>query len=163
MKRLILMRHAKSDWRFDQPDHDRPLNPRGIRSARALGDWLRAQGHVPDSALVSTSLRTRETWGLLGLDQPARFEPTLYHAEPAAMLALLAGANGDKVLLLGHNPGIAALAQALVTAPPDDPRFADYPTGATTVMALDIAEWRQITPGMATVQDFVIPRALLGE
>ena len=59
MRRLVLMRHAKSSW--GDPgldDHDRPLNKRGKRSAEALGDWLRAQTIVVDEALVSSSART---------------------------------------------------------------------------------------------------------
>ena len=62
-RRLILTRHAKSDW--DDPmldDHDRPLNKRGQRSAAELGEWLHSRGYEPDEVLCSTALRTRETW-----------------------------------------------------------------------------------------------------
>ena len=51
MKRLILMRHAKSDWSTGGADHQRPLNKRGRNSAKALGDWLRAQGVNINEAL----------------------------------------------------------------------------------------------------------------
>ena len=60
-RRLILMRHAKSSW--DNPfaeDHQRPLNGRGKRSAKAIGEWLRAQGYLPDQILSSSATRTRE-------------------------------------------------------------------------------------------------------
>jgi len=50
MKTLVLMRHAKSNWSGDLSDFDRPLNERGIRSARALGNWLRVNDLLPDFA-----------------------------------------------------------------------------------------------------------------
>ena len=62
-RRLILTRHAKSDW--DDPllaDHDRPLNARGRRSARLLGDWLASRGYEPEEVLCSTAARCRQTW-----------------------------------------------------------------------------------------------------
>ena len=71
---LILMRHGKSAW--DDPnlaDHDRPLNDRGRASARSMGDWLRARGHVPDRAVSSSSTRTGQTFAGLGLDVPVSF------------------------------------------------------------------------------------------
>ena len=59
MLRLILMRHAKSDWsHLDLSDHDRPLNNRGKASAAALGDWLRVKSYLPDQVLSSTAART---------------------------------------------------------------------------------------------------------
>ena len=66
--RLILMRHTKSSW--DDPwqgDHARRLNGRGRRSAEALGNWLRAKGHLPDVALSSDAVRTQETFAGLAL------------------------------------------------------------------------------------------------
>lgn len=73
MKRLILMRHAKSSWADPgQPDHDRPLNDRGIDAAARVGKWLRARGYRPDQALVSTVARAQQTWAGVAeaLDHP---------------------------------------------------------------------------------------------
>ncbi len=157
---LILMRHAKSSW--DSPgqrDHARPLNARGRRSAKAMGDWLREVGQVPDQILCSSAARTRETCALLGFDVAADFMDALYHAEPDAMLQALRGATGERVLMIGHNPGIAELAQDLVTAPPAHPRFFDYPTCATLIVTFDAQGWSGVTRG--TVQDFMVPRDLL--
>lgn len=163
MKRLVLMRHAKSDWAAGQPDHDRPLNPRGRRSAEALGDWLRAKNFLPDGALCSTATRTRETLAGLKLDGPARFEKRLYHAGPVAMLLCLQEAQGDTVILIGHNPGIAAFAEELMSTPPRHPRFDDYPTGATLVAEFDIDHWAALAPGTGRAAAFVIPRELLAD
>lgn len=163
MKRLILMRHAKSDWSSGGADHQRPLNKRGRKSATALGDWLRAQGLAPDQALCSSAIRTRETLALLETGATAHFEDRLYHAGPVAMLRCLTDAEGDTVIVLGHNPGIAAFADELMAEPPRHPRFADYPTGATLVAEFEIDDWAQLQPGTGRAVAFVIPRELLEE
>ena len=101
--RLILTRHAKSSW--DDPtqaDHDRPLNDRGRRSARELGDWLASRGYHPEEVLCSTAERTRETWdgvamACLEVRPHLRFEPGLYHASPEKMLTMLRTASAPTV------------------------------------------------------------------
>ena len=66
MKRLYLLRHAKSDWADpDRVDADRPLSPRGRRAAPALGRYMRREGLIPAFALSSTARRAEETWELL--------------------------------------------------------------------------------------------------
>ncbi|MBY6159880.1 histidine phosphatase family protein [Mameliella alba] len=160
MKHLILMRHAKSDWSHDLPDHDRPLNKRGRRAAPAIGAWLRAGGHLPDEILCSTSARTRETLTRLNLPAPARFEADLYHAAPDTMLDILRTARGESVMMIGHNPGIAAFAQMMLATPPEHPRFAAYPTCATLVAAFDIGDWSDLRPHSGRATSFVVPRDL---
>lgn len=159
--RLILMRHAKSDWSsFATRDHDRPLNARGARSARAMGDWMRGHGYLPDRTLCSTATRTRETLAGLQIDAPVSYEKALYHASPDTMLHVLRGATGNTVLMIGHNPGIAELAEMLVRTPPHHPRFFDYPTCATLVADFDASDWTQVSPGGGNPVDFVVPREL---
>ena len=161
MKRLILMRHAKSDWADPSlPDHDRPLNKRGRRAATALGHWLRAAGLHPDQALCSSAARTQETCARLALPFDPERHPALYLAEAPDMLRTLRAAQGDTVLMIGHNPGIAELAAHLVATPPAHGRFEDYPTGATLVAEFDIDTWRDLQPGTGRAQHFVIPREL---
>lgn len=160
MKQLILTRHAKSDWGGGLPDHERPLNARGRRAAAIIGDWLRDKGYLPDAVLCSSATRTRETLALMQMDAPARFDDALYHAAPQTMLTVLQGAEGDCVLLLGHNPGIGLLAAALVSAPPDHPRFDDYPTAATLVVRFDIDTWKDLALHSGEVADFIVPRDL---
>jgi phosphohistidine phosphatase len=160
MKYLMLMRHAKSDWSFDRADHDRPLNPRGRQAAPALGAWLRSTGHLPDQVLCSTAARTRETLDLLQLQSRACFERALYLAPPDQMLGILRAARGDRVLMLGHNPGIGQLAQDLLATAPDHPRFAAYPTGATLVVRFAVDTWADVLPGSGEHIDFVVPREL---
>lgn len=162
MKRLILMRHAKSDWSSGGADHDRPLNARGRTSAEALGDWLRTQALVPDEVLCSTATRTGETLHRLGLPEgiDTRFTRDLYLAAHTDILRALQQATGDCVLVVGHNPGISIVAAHIVGAAPDHPRFDDYPTGATLVADFDITDWQDAGWGQANARHFVVPRDL---
>lgn len=163
MKTLILMRHGKSSWGDPTlDDHDRSLNERGIASAKALGNWLREENHIPDTALVSTALRTRETFAGLALKIEPSFHRGLYLAEPDVMLGALRKAAGDTVLMIGHNPGIGWLAQDLVADPPAHPRFDDYPTGATLIARFAVDDWAKVTPGTGACVVFIVPRDLIG-
>lgn len=159
---LILMRHAKSSWGDPTlDDHDRPLNKRGRASAKAMGRWLRNSGYVPDAAVSSSSERTGQTFLHLDLDIPVRFTQGLYHAGPAMMLDILREQTKETVLMLGHNPGIADFAHRLVEAPLPHPRFADYPTCATTVIRFDTDSWNDIGWHTGQPIDFAIPREVM--
>lgn len=164
-KTLILIRHAKSDW--DDPlldDHDRPLNPRGHASAPRIGKWLSAQGVIPDTVLCSSALRTRETWNgiVTHLSTPpeATVVQSLYHASPDHILTKIQRASGDTVAVIGHNPGIGALAWALAAPRPKHPRFGLYPTGATLILDCSIRSWSECIPGETHTRAFMTPRDL---
>ncbi|MEI4488031.1 histidine phosphatase family protein [Frigidibacter sp. MR17.14] len=156
--RLILTRHAKSDWGTPGlDDHDRALKGRGRRAAAELGAWLAERGDPPAEVLCSTALRTRQTWEETGLEGTPRFVPALYHAAPEAMLAELRGATAPVVMMLGHNPGIAAFAEGMVASPPDDPEFFAYPTCATLVAEFDAATWAEVRPRTGRALGFFTP------
>lgn len=162
---LILTRHAKSDWGDgDLDDHDRPLNPRGRTDAPRIGRWLRAAGHVPDQALVSSARRAQETWQGIApeLGDAVAMEtcPDLYHAAPETMLARLHRATGTTVIMIGHNPGIGTFAHRILVAPVTHPAFADYPTAATLVVRFDAPDWRGVTWRTGEAMGFVAPRDL---
>ncbi|MBU2957434.1 histidine phosphatase family protein [Paracoccus sp. 1_MG-2023] len=160
-RRLILTRHAKSAW--DDPtldDQDRPLNERGRRSARALGDWMASRGYEPEEVLCSTAMRTRQTWEVvsgapLEVRPVMRFEDSLYHAGPDRMLAVLRTATQPTVMMLGHNPGISEFAAMLPARAPLDPEFRSYPTAATLVVDFEIDSWADVEPGKGSVMDFI--------
>ncbi|MDU9005907.1 SixA phosphatase family protein [Sedimentitalea todarodis] len=159
---LILMRHTKSSWDdYTLADHDRRLNKRGQRSAKALGEWLSDKPWQTDQALVSTATRTRETFAGLGLSLDAEFTRTLYHADAAELQLVLETAVGATVLMIGHNPGISEFAQDMAATAPKHPRFSDFPTGATVVMEFDIQGWDDVETRTGRVLDFVVPRELL--
>lgn len=162
---LILIRHAKSDWNdAGLEDHDRPLNPRGRRSAPRIGAWLAARGHVPDAVLCSTARRTRETWDGIAAQLPAPPEPVytrgLYHASPPDMLSVIADSEAHGLAVIGHNPGIGSLAWSLCASPPGHPKFGLYPTGATLVLGFDVPHWAEVTPGTGRALGFAVPREL---
>lgn len=161
MKRLIAMRHAKSDWASGSlGDHDRPLSARGRRAATALGEWLRAEDLLPDLVLCSSARRTSETLELLALpgETQVRHTRDLYLADPGRILQLLRKAEGETILILGHNPGIAAFAESVLDSVPEYPKFLRYPTGATLVADVDIATWADMDWGIASADRFIVPR-----
>ncbi|MGR3617010.1 MAG: SixA phosphatase family protein [Paracoccaceae bacterium] len=160
--RLILTRHTKSAWDAPTPsDHARPLNKRGRKSAFAIGNWLRERGYLPDQVISSPSQRTRETHELMKLDAPGIFAERLYLGPSGIMFDVLTEAEHPVILMIGHNPGIAAFAHSLAKRPPGHPRFDDYPTGATLVLDFDISSWSELTWGSGEPVDFVVPRDLL--
>ena len=168
MKILILLRHAKSDWdNGAATDHERPLNKRGRASAPRIGQYLAGAGYSPDQILLSDAARTVETWDRMAHHFPDAPPPTLhrdlYLAPPAAMLARASSATGKTVLMVGHNPGIGELAEALAATAPPHPRFFDYPTCATTVFRFDTLQtWKDLPERLASGQvlDFITPRDL---
>lgn len=161
MKRLILMRHAKSDWSLGTADQDRPLNSRGRRSAEAVGLWMRDMGYAPEEVLCSSAARTRETLDRLALKKaPTSYQKAMYLAEADKLLDILRKATGDSVLMLAHNPGIGDFAHVLVAEGADHPRWNDYPTCATMIADFDIDDWSALTPGTGTLVDFVVGRDL---
>lgn len=158
-QRLILIRHAKSSW--DDPyddDHARVLNKRGRASAQAIGTWLVERGYVPEVLLCSDAARTRETAALALPETTPVLSHQLYHASPDTILALVKKQTARTVAVIGHNPGLGLLANALVKEAPEHRRFSDYPTCATTV--IDFAD--AVAPQAGTCTDFVVPRDLIG-
>lgn len=139
--RLILMRHAKSDWLSGAgDDFQRPLAERGVRDACAMGRWMAAADLLPARILCSPARRTRETLACLsdgaGVDLAARTEwvDALYHSALGVLLDVLAGAaECPDLMLLGHNPGLEELLNYLAGGGADgfDKTF---PTGAVYVL-----------------------------
>lgn len=163
--RLLLIRHAKSDW--DDPalaDHDRPLNKRGRRDAPRMGAWIVRSGHVPELVICSDAARTRETLDLMLGEWPSRpqivHRHALYHAAPEDMLDLLHGVQATCVALVGHNPGMGQLAGRLARAAPDHPRWPDYPTCAVAVLSFAGADWSELGDGQGEVLGFAVPSDL---
>ncbi|MEO1537657.1 MAG: histidine phosphatase family protein [Pseudomonadota bacterium] len=164
---LILMRHAKSSW--DDPEEDdfnRPLNGRGRKSAPAIGEWLARRGYLPDVVLVSGARRTVETWERMArvLPETAAMQsaPALYLAEPKVILGVLRAQTAPTIMMIGHNPGFGLLALALAKTSPKHSKFAQYPTGATTVFEFEAKTWQEVEPRNGDVVDFAVPRELLG-
>ena len=140
-RRLILLRHAKSDWP-DVPDRDRPLAKRGRRDAPRIGRWLDEHGYQPDVVVVSDAARTRQTWDLvapeLGGSPAVHFEPRAYAASALTLLYLAQElpARYRTALLIGHNPGLSELATSLA-GPPESTTAAGPPESTTAAGPLE--------------------------
>jgi phosphohistidine phosphatase len=170
MRKLFLLRHAKSSRDgIGVDDFDRPLNGRGKADARRMGLHMEAAGIRPGLALVSSAVRTKATWDLVephleGV--PAALEEELYLAGKSRLLARLRKVDDhiEAVLLIGHNPGIERLAQALVDRHGDAGALArlaeKYPTGALAEIDLDIARWGELEDGRGRLTAFTCPKRL---
>jgi len=114
VKRLLILRHAKSSWSSDAiDDWHRPLNPRGERDAPGAGAWLVEHSRVPDLIITSDAVRARATAEaaarVAGYPLSITVEPALYHAGPDDIIAVLNGigdADVHTVMIVGHNPGL---------------------------------------------------------
>jgi phosphohistidine phosphatase len=166
MRRLILLRHAKSDRPAGVADRERPLNARGRRAAPAVGGHLAKEGFRPDLALVSTAQRTRETWEAMaaGLGDPeTRWQPEIYEAPAERILAVIRSApdTAGTVIVVGHNPGLGDLASDLAGEGPREARTRlalEFPTAAYAVIDFDTARWAEIASRRGRLERFVRPR-----
>lgn len=167
MKRLYLLRHAKSSWKATGlADHDRPLAGRGRRAAKAIARHLQEQGIEPELILCSTARRARET---LDRIQPAlgtatiRVECDLYAASADALLEQLRSVPDavESVMLIGHNPGLPELALDLARRSHTVRELeAKFPTAALATLALHVASWHELDRDTAQLVGLVRPRDL---
>jgi phosphohistidine phosphatase len=172
VKRVLLLRHAKSSWSDPElPDRKRPLARRGVRDAKRLA---RSFARAPldfdlDLVLCSPATRARQTWEIVGRKlapaQGTRIVPELYMPTRDGVLDVLRELPDDvnNVLLVGHNPAFEAVALALARhgEPELVHRVAEkFPTACLCVLALDIESFRAIAEAEARLERFVTPREL---
>jgi phosphohistidine phosphatase len=167
VKRLGLLRHAKSDWDdMSLRDFDRGLNARGRKGAALMGEHIRQQGGAWDLVLASPAERVKRTFEASGLDIPVQFEEAAYLADSPTLIQLLSACNddADAVLLMAHNPGLQELALDLVAPDAEDELFREvlqkYPTAAFAVLELDIDHWADLSNGCGRLVHFARPRDL---
>jgi phosphohistidine phosphatase len=171
MVTLSLLRHAKSSW--DDPrldDHERPLAKRGVKDAPKVGAYIAEHDLRPDLVLCSGALRTRATLALIlaewsGELPEAIYDDELYLAPPSALLARLQAVDDDAphLLMIGHNPGMHALALEL-TGAGDRKLIAalakGFPTATLAVLSFDVDHWSQVRAAGGRLRHFVVPRTL---
>ena len=170
MKTLTLLRHAKSSW--DDPaarDFDRPLNRRGRKAARAMGKAMRDRGIAFDHILASPAARVVGTLedlaeGYGGPIEPA-FDDRVYMATAATLLKLVQGADdrAERLLVVGHNPGMEALALSLTRDDDNALRSemsAKYPTATLAEISLPVDHWCDVALGTGQLARFIRPRDL---
>ena len=157
---LVVMRHAKAE-QAAPTDYERPLAERGHRDSAVVGAWLAERGFTPDHALVSGALRTRETWehtrrgaGEAWSASEASYDRGLYAADADTALDLVRMVDDvhERVVVIGHNPTVAYLAQLLDDGEGDADAANElamgFPTSATAVFSYD-GSWSDLAPGGA--------------
>ena len=165
-RRLVLVRHAQA---ADAPvDADRPLTGLGARRAAAIGSWLRQSGLLPGHVLVSPARRAAQTWEQASRELPqaptSTVDGRIYDNTVEAVLAAVHDAPADAGLLVvvGHNPSIGELADALDDGSGDPVAQrevgAGFPTGGVAVFTLG-APFTDLEPGTARLDQFTVPGA----
>ncbi|MCL4552667.1 MAG: phosphohistidine phosphatase SixA [Candidatus Marsarchaeota archaeon] len=167
MRYLYLLRHAKSLWSDAAVvDFDRPLSDRGQRDAKKMSAYLKRSGVQLDLVLCSSSRRTTETFQAiapaLGPAKAVMIEDALYTFDVNHILQRLSEVTADtkSVMVIGHNPGIQALA-VLLTRPSSlkSQISLKYPTAALTVVTLDNKSWDLSEP-LISRTEFIAPTDL---
>ena|SRR5437868_4262901 len=170
MKRLSILRHAKSSWDdAGLDDFNRPLNERGWKSARLIGRELERRRLRFDVVLASTAARVRETidgvQDKFDFAAPIRFEPSIYEAGEATLLELVRSLPDDirAPLIVGHNPGLERLVSGLTR---DDDKglrrrvAGKFPTAALAILELPAKRWAEVEPGSGEVVELILPKQL---
>lgn len=171
MKSLTLLRHAKSGW--DDPvarDFDRPLNPKGQRAATLIGRHLKTLGLQFDHVIASPAIRVVETLDHLGkgYGQPITpvWERRIYLASAATLLDLIGALapTANRVLMVGHNPGLEDLALMLASEDAGNPARAEieakFPTASVAELTFDGDDWAAVAAGTGMLIRFIRPRDL---
>jgi phosphohistidine phosphatase len=162
MKTLLLMRHGKSSWKETKvKDHERPLNKRGQKSVPRMGELIKEAELVPQVILSSSAVRARQTAELLapacGFTGEVQYFDSLYMAEPEAVIKRLRKLPDDveRVLVIGHNPGLEALVQMLSR------RIESLPTASIAYFSLPIDTWKDFKKDIeAETMDIWRPKEL---
>ena len=170
---LMLLRHAKSDW--GDPgldDHDRPLAPRGVAAARAMGVAIAQRSLTPGRVLCSSALRAQQTWHLASQAfdplPPMETVETLYDfGDGEAVLDVIhqRGGTEPRLMLVCHNPAIESLAHRLTGTGEKRLRHRmreKFPTAALAIVAFESATWAGIREANGTLVEFLRPRDIGG-
>jgi len=178
MKKLLIMRHAKSSRKdAATSDFDRPLNKQGKHDAQRIGEWLVEQILIPDLIVSSAAKRAKSTAkrvaGAFRTDVAIRFTESLYLAPSSVYLNVLSelsyeenddtqsdGSQFNCVLIIGHNPGAGHLLFDLTG------EIREMPTAALAILELPIESWGELTAlspssgRSATLKTYVQPKDL---
>lgn len=167
MRQLAVLRHAKSSWADPgMDDFDRPLNDRGRKAARQIGEAIRERGHKFDLILASPAARVRQTLDGVGdVGVEARFEPSIYLAGMDQLVSLVREVEPKvrSLMLVGHNPGLERLLAMISREDEYGLRRrveGKYPTGALAVVQLDVKSWAEVQPECGEIVELILPREL---
>lgn len=161
MKKLYLLRHAKSSWdNASLSDFDRPLNDRGERTAPFMGKFMQKTGLEPALILSSPARRAKQTAKLVkkagGFSCELRFNDKIYEASSRTLLQVVSevdSADGS-LMLVGHNPGMEGFIRLLTG------ELEPMPTAALAVIELNINTWDKINDGCGKLKNVLRPKEL---
>ncbi|GBD91235.1 phosphoserine phosphatase 1 [bacterium BMS3Abin04] len=164
MKKLFLIRHAKSSWKDNGlADFDRPLNKRGKRDAPFMGKILKEEGIKPDLIITSPAKRTCTTARVLArkLDYPKEkinSDETVYEASPGELIKLVNAipSEHEVVMLIGHNPGLTQLSNLLTGK-----YLENIPTTGIVEINFNVNSWEEITVNTGKLKSFEYPKKYL--
>jgi phosphohistidine phosphatase len=173
MRRLMLLRHAKSDWSAPGArDQDRPLSTRGRETAPKMGTYMARHGLVPDLIVASPATRVTETLALAlpaFTKQPKTLpDARIYETDADELLTVIKETprSVHSLLLAGHNPSLAELASLLMASGDVETRqrmIEKFPTAALAVIDFPLDDWSRIHPKSGRLDRFVLPKALDSE
>ena len=161
MKKLYLVRHAKSSWKYPKlDDFERPLNKRGRENAPFMGTVLKKRGIRPDLILSSPANRAAMTARIIAdrinypLDDIIYLE-SIYRADEENLFQIIKQMDGgiERLMLVGHNPGITALANTLGNDP-----VSNVPTSGIYSVRLKISSWKKIRGRQGKTDFFDYPK-----
>jgi phosphohistidine phosphatase len=161
MKRLTLLRHAKSSWKDPElADFDRPLNKRGKRDAPLMGERLAGRDQRPELIISSPARRARKTAKLIAReleipDDRLILAMEIYEAEPETLLKVVRGLDDrwEHVLLIGHNPGLTELGNLLADCGMDN-----IPTCGVLCLDFDAENWKSLGAKSGTLIFYDTPK-----
>jgi phosphohistidine phosphatase len=170
MRRLLLLRHAKSERSIPgTSDRERGLIERGCNDACKIGAYMATHALIPDRVLLSPVTRTQETWKFAA----KAFKPApgagmvekLYDATPHCILAVIKDipANVHTALIIGHNPGLHELAVMLIASGDLEARESLHeklPTCGLVIIDFAFDDWKRLQPCSGRLERFVTPKAL---
>lgn len=169
MRRLLLLRHAKSDRPAGVADPDRPLNERGVAASHLMGSYAARHNLIPDRVLCSTSRRTRETLAGMAPQWPSAvdviYDERLYASSPKTILAIVREQDAaiETLMVVGHNPELPAVAEILIAS--GDVALRErlrekFPTCALAAIDFAATAWSRIHEHSGRLDRYVTPRSI---
>ena len=159
MKRLYLLRHAKSSWDdASLADFDRPLNDRGRSAAPFMGELIATRGLRPDIIVSSPAIRAMQTAQLVkeasGFDIPLNYDERIYEASPQTLRSVISQLPDDlgAALVVGHNPGMEGIIRYLTG------ELQPMPTAALASIKLAVDRWAAVDDGVGTLEFVIRPK-----
>lgn len=164
MKKLFVVRHAKSSWDYPElSDFDRPLNKRGKNNAPEMGKRLALKGVLPELLISSPAKRAAATAKRIALEigynvNDIKKEPLFYHGSRKDIVSVIRSVEDDvnTLMIFGHNPDLTSLVNRLSGSD-----IYNIPTCGVAEIDFDISSWKNIEEFSGSLSSFDYPKRLL--